>query len=34
LAYGLQTGRDPGYTEADVPAIVKNRRRMNAAQRR
>ena len=34
LSYGLQTGRDSGYTEADVPAIVKNRRRVNAAQRR
>ena len=34
LAYGLQTGRESGYTEADVPEIVKRRRRINAAQRR
>jgi len=30
LQYGRQTGRTSGYTEADVPAIVKNRRRINA----
>jgi hypothetical protein len=34
LAYGLQTGRESGCTEADVPEIVKKRRRINAAQRR
>src|SRR5260370_42210008 len=34
LAYGLQTGRESGYTEADVPEIVKNRRRTNALQGR
>ena len=34
LAYGRQTGRASGYTEADVPAIVKHRRRITAAQRR
>jgi predicted Ser/Thr protein kinase len=34
LAYGRQTGRQSGYTEADVPEIVKRRRRINAAQRR
>jgi len=34
LAYGLETGRESGYAEADVPDIVKNRRRINAAQRR
>ncbi len=34
LAYGLQTGRESGYTEADVPGIVKARRRMIAADRR
>ena len=34
LAYGCQTGRESGYTEADVPEIVKKRRRINAAQRR
>ncbi len=33
LAYGLQTGRESGYTEADVPEIVKQRRRTNAAHR-
>jgi predicted transcriptional regulator len=30
LAYGLQTG----YTEADVPGIVKARRKIIAAERR
>ena len=34
LAYGRETGRASGYTEADVPVIVKNRRRINAAKRR
>ena len=34
LAYGHQTGRESGYTEADVPEIVKKRRKINAAQRR
>ncbi len=34
LAYGLQTGRESGYTEADVPGIVKARRSINAAERR
>jgi predicted transcriptional regulator len=34
LAYGLETGRESGYSEADVPDIVKNRRRTNAIQGR
>jgi len=34
LAYGLETGRASRYTEADVPVIVKNRRRINAAKSR
>ena len=34
LAYGLQTGRESGYTEADVPGIVKARRRIIEAERR
>ena len=34
LAYGRQTGRESGYTDADVPEIVQKRRRINAAQRR
>jgi plasmid stability protein len=34
LAYSFETGRASGYTEADVPVIVKNRRRINAAKRR
>jgi hypothetical protein len=34
LAYGLKTGRESGYTEADVPGIVKARRRIIAAERR
>ena len=34
LAYGLETGRASGYTEADVPAIIENRRRIKAAERR
>jgi len=29
LEYGRQTGRASGYAEADVPDIVKNRRRTN-----
>jgi len=33
LAYGRETGRASGYTEADVPEIVKNRRRINAQRR-
>ena len=33
LAYGRETGRASGYTEADVPEIVKNRRRTNAQRR-
>jgi hypothetical protein len=31
--YGRKTGRASGYTEADVPEIVKNRRRINAQRR-
>jgi hypothetical protein len=34
LVYGRQTGRESGYTEADVPEIVKKRRSISAAQRR
>ncbi|MGD0771401.1 MAG: ribbon-helix-helix protein, CopG family [Candidatus Solibacter sp.] len=34
LAYGLQTGRESGYTEADVPDIVKARRKIIASERR
>jgi hypothetical protein len=30
LSYGRETGRASGYTEADVPEIVKKRRRINA----
>lgn len=33
LDYGRMTGRESGYSEADVPEIVEKRRRMNAAQR-
>jgi len=33
LEYGRQTGRASGYTEADVPEIVKNRRKVNAQRR-
>lgn len=33
LEYGRQTGRASGYAEADVPDIVKNRRRTNAQRR-
>ena len=29
LEYGSQTGRVSGFAEADVPEIVKNRRRTN-----
>jgi len=32
LEYGRQTGRESGYTEADVPGIVKARRRINAGR--
>ena len=28
LEYGRRTGRESGYTEADVPDIIKRRRRM------
>jgi len=33
LEYGRETGRASGYSEADVPEIVKNRRRINAQRR-
>ena len=33
LAYGRETAQASGYTEADVPEIVKNRRRLNAPGR-
>jgi hypothetical protein len=33
FVYGRQTGRESGYTEADVPEIVKKRRRIKAVQR-
>jgi len=33
LAYGRETGRASGYSEADVPGIVKTRRRINAERR-
>ena len=33
LEYGQQAGRASGYSEADVPDIVKNRRRINAQRR-
>jgi hypothetical protein len=33
LAYGRETGRASGYAGADVPGIVKNRRRINAQRR-
>jgi predicted transcriptional regulator len=33
LEYGRQTGRASGYTEGDVPEIVKNRRKINAQRR-
>lgn len=33
LEYGRQTGRASGYTEADVPEIVKSRRKINAKRR-
>jgi hypothetical protein len=32
LEYGRQTGHESGYTEADVPGIVKARRRINAGR--
>jgi len=33
LEYGRRTGRESGYTEADVPEIVRNRRRIDAQKR-
>ena len=33
LEYGQQTGHASGYVEADMPEIVKNRRRINAQRR-
>uniref|UniRef100_Q01QS7 CopG domain protein DNA-binding domain protein n=1 Tax=Solibacter usitatus (strain Ellin6076) TaxID=234267 RepID=Q01QS7_SOLUE len=33
LAYGHETGIVSGYTEEDVPEIVKNRRKINAQRR-
>jgi len=33
LEYGIQTGLASGYSEADVPEIVKNRRRINSQGR-
>jgi plasmid stability protein len=33
LDYGRQTGAASGFTEEDVPEIVKNRRRINAQRR-
>ncbi len=33
LEYGRETGRASGYVEADVPEIIKNRRRANAQRR-
>lgn len=33
LGYGRETGRASGYTEADIPDIVRNRRRMNSQAR-
>lgn len=32
LEYGLETGRASGYAEADVPGIVKARRRINSGR--
>ncbi len=34
LSYGRRTGRESGYTGAEVPEIVKRRRKINAAQKR
>jgi hypothetical protein len=33
LEYGRQTGRTSGHTEADVPDIVRNRRKINSQRR-
>lgn len=33
LAYGRETGQASGYTDADVPEIVRNRRRVTAQKR-
>ena len=33
LEYGRETGRASGYTEADVPDIVRNRRKTNSQRR-
>jgi predicted transcriptional regulator len=33
LEYGLRTGAASGYREADVPEVVKNRRRIKAQGR-
>lgn len=33
LEYGRETGRASGYVEADVPDVIKNRRRTNAQRR-
>jgi hypothetical protein len=33
LDYGRQTGVASGFTEEDVPEIVRNRRRINAQRR-
>jgi predicted transcriptional regulator len=33
LEYGRETGRASGYTEADVPDVVRNRRRMDSQAR-
>ncbi len=32
LEYGARTGRASGYTAADVPRVVKARRRINAGR--
>ena len=32
LEYGRKTGRASGYKEADVPEVVKRRRRINAGR--
>jgi hypothetical protein len=32
LEYGWQKGRESGFSEADVPGIVKARRRINAGR--
>ena len=33
LEYGRETGRASGYSEADVPEIIRNRRRITAQGR-